>query len=169
MLNNSRSIYNRMSTYKGKYTVKNKSKYKGDLGNVTYRSSWEKAAMRWCDANPKVEYWSSEETVIPYYYEYDKKYHKYYIDLKIKYNTGKVVLVEIKPNYQTEPPTGSRRTKKFIREALEYVKNMNKWEAADTYAKDRNWDFQIWTEETLIKMGIIKNRLKPLKKIKKRL
>ena len=153
--------------YSGKYRVKNKEKYKGDHSNVVYRSLWEKACFKWCDDNPKIRYWSSEETVIPYFYEYDKKYHRYFVDLKIEYKNGKTSIVEIKPNKETAPPTGNKKTKKYIREALTYVKNMNKWEAADAYAKDRNWDFQIWTEQTLKKMGIMreKNKIKPLKKL----
>ena len=35
-------------------------------------------------------------------------------------------------------------------EALTYVKNMNKWEAANEYAKDRKWKFEIWTENARI-------------------
>ena len=52
---------------------------------------------------------------------------------------------------------------------MTYVKNMNKWEAADTFAKDRGWKFQIWTENTLQSMGIMakmSNKLKPLKPLK---
>ena len=55
---------------------------------------------------------------------------------------------------------------------MTYVKNMNKWEAADQYAKDRGWSFQIWTEDTLYEMGIMKKkkplgkkRIKPLKRL----
>ena len=40
---------------------------------------------------------------------------------------------------------------------------MNKWEAANSFAKDRNWEFQVWTEHTLQNMGIMP---KPLKKLK---
>lgn len=46
---------------------------------------------------------------------------------------------------------------------------MNKWEAANDYAKDRGWKFQIWTEDTLQSMGImpkLKGKLKPLKPLK---
>ena len=47
---------------------------------------------------------------------------------------------------------------------------MNKWEAADSYAKDRGWEFQVWTEETLYEMKILKKlkALKPLKPFKKK-
>lgn len=153
--------------YSGKYSVINKSKYKGDASGVIYRSLWEKHTFAWCDKNPKIKHWSSEETVIPYYYEIDKKYHRYFVDLKIVFKTGEVILVEIKPKRQTTPPQGKRKTKQFLNEALEYVKNMNKWEAAEGYAKDRKWHFQIWTEDTLRSMGIMKKELKRIKPLKK--
>ena len=69
--------------YSGRYTVKNPKKYKGDFTNVIYRSLWEKSVFMWCDNNPKVKGWSSEEIVIPYYYDADKRYHRYFPDIKI--------------------------------------------------------------------------------------
>lgn len=155
-----------MPTYKGKYKVKNPKKYSGDYSNVIYRSLWERNAFRWCDENSSIKTWSSEEVVIPYYYEVDKKYHRYYMDLKIVLESGKTVLVEIKPFHQTKPPTGQRRTKRYINEGLTYIKNQNKWEAAAEYAADRGWDFQIWTEKELEKMGILPKSTKPLKPLK---
>ena len=149
--------------YKGKYKPKNKSKYSGDPTNIIYRSLWERNAFRWCDDNPKVKSWSSEEVVIPYLYEVDKRYHRYFMDLKIVYTDGRTVLVEIKPDKETRPPTGAKRTKRYINEGMTYVKNMNKWEAANEYAKDRGWEFQIWTEKTLSTMGILPKSMKPLK------
>ena len=87
--------------YSGKFKVKNLNKYKGDFDNVIYRSLWEKHVFKWCDENPKVKSWSSEETIIPYYYEADKKYHRYFPDVKIVME-DKTLLVEIKPAIQTE-------------------------------------------------------------------
>ena len=153
--------------YSGKYKPKMK-KYKGDPDKVVYRSMWEKYVFMWCDKNPSVKYWSSEEVVVPYYYEVDKKYHRYFVDVKIIFE-DKTLLVEIKPEKETTPPTGGRKTKKYIGEALTYVKNMNKWEAANNYAKDRGWEFQIWTEKTLQSMGIMAKetgKLKPMKPLK---
>ena len=152
-----------MKTYKGRYRVKNTKKYKGDYESVIYRSLWERHCFRWCDENPKVQYLRSEETVVPYYYEIDKRYHKYYLDLKITFKEGKTILVEIKPEKETKPPTGNRRTRRYITEATTYVKNMNKWEAADEYAKDNGYEFQVWTEKTLNSMGILPKSTKPLK------
>ena len=149
--------------YSGKYKVKNIRKYRGNPDKVVYRSHWEKMV------HDEITEWSSEETVVPYYYEVDKRYHRYFVDLKIKFNTGEVILVEIKPAKETEPPKRPDKSKRYINEAMTYVKNMNKWEAADTFAKDRGWKFQIWTENTLQSMGIMakmSNKLKPLKPLK---
>ena len=155
-------------TYKGKYKVKNIEKYKGDYKNVIYRSMWERHCFKWCDENPKVKYWSSEEVVIPYLYEVDKKIHRYFMDLKIVYESGKTVLVEIKPAKELSPPTGNRRTKRYIIEGYTYIKNINKWEAAKEYAKDQGWGFEIWTEKELESRGIMPKSIKPLKPFRRK-
>lgn len=153
--------------YSGRYQIINRNKYKGDPDKVVYRSMWEKYVFIWCDTNPKVKKWSSEEIIIPYYYEVDKKYHRYFPDIFIQ-TEEKAILVEIKPDKETKPPTGQRRTKRYINESMTYIKNMNKWEAANEYCKDRKWEFQIWTEDTLIEMGLLSKKMpgkikKPLK------
>lgn len=156
--------------YSGRYQVMNRNKYQGNPDSVVYRSLWEKYVFIWCDTNPNVKGWSSEEIVIPYYYDVDKKYHRYFPDIKIV-TENKTLLIEIKPDKETKPPTGQKRTKKYINESLIYVKNMNKWEAAESYCKDRNWQFQIWTEDTLREMGLLQKKMpgkikKPLKPMK---
>ena len=140
--------------YSGRYQVKNPKKYKGDYTKVVYRSLWERNVFRWCDDNPKVKNWSSEEIIVPYYYDVDKKYHRYFVDLKIVLE-DKTLLVEIKPEKETAPPTGQRKTKQYVSEGLTYIKNMNKWEAANSFAKDRGWEFQVWTEKTLQQMKLL--------------
>lgn len=160
--------------YSGKYIIKKPNKYRGDPSKVTYRSHWEKLCFMWCENNPDIKDWSSEEIVVPYYYDVDKKYHRYFVDLKITFKNGKTILVEIKPEKETAPPKRPDKSKRYIGEALTYVKNMNKWEAANSFAKDRGWDFQIWTENTLKSMGIMKEQkgklkqLKPLKPYRKK-
>ena len=155
--------------YSGRYKVINVNKYHGDPTNVVYRSLWEKYCFIWCDTNPKVKSWSSEEIVIPYYYDADKKYHRYFPDLKIVLE-DKTLLVEIKPDKETKPPEGQRKTKRYITEGLTYIKNMNKWKAAEDFCKDRKWEFQIWTEDTLAEMGLLSKKVpgkfkKPLKRL----
>ncbi len=152
--------------YSGRYKVKNRKKYKGDADNVVFRSMWERHCFKWCDENPNIKSWSSEEVVIPYFYDVDKKYHRYFMDLKITFKDGKTILVEIKPEKETVPPKRPDKSKRYINEAMTYVKNMNKWEAASKFAKDNNWGFQIWTEKTLTKMGIMPKQIKPLKPLK---
>ena len=62
--------------YKGKYKPKNRSKYKGDPTKIIYRSLWERRFMVYCDENPSIIKWASEEVVIPYndhYFAYENK------------------------------------------------------------------------------------------------
>lgn len=143
-----------MKTYKGKYKIKKPEKYDGDHTQVIYRSGWERFAFKWCENQEDIKSWSSEETIIPYISAVDNKYHRYFVDLKLNMKDGSVVLVEIKPDKQTRPPKSKRRTKRFISESLEYVKNECKWKAAKEYCLDRGWHFQIWTEHTLKQMGM---------------
>ena len=148
--------------YSGRYSVENTKKYAGDPTNVVFRSLWERDVFKWLDRNPKVKKWSSEEIVIPYYYDVDKKYHRYFPDIKIVFE-NKTIIVEIKPKKETSPPNkAGKNQRQYLNEATTYVKNMNKWQAATSYCKDRKWEFQIWTEETLVSMGIMQ---KPMKKI----
>lgn len=152
--------------YSGKYKVKNPAKYKGDSTTVVYRSMWERNAFVWCENNPEIKEWSSEEVVIPYYYDVDKKYHRYFMDLKITYTDGRTVLVEIKPAKETEPPKRPDKSKRYMTEAFTFIKNKNKWEQAVSYAKDRGWSFEIWTEHTLEAKGILPKTIKALKPLK---
>ena len=41
-------------SYKGRYKPENPKKYKGDSGNIVYRSLWERKFMRYCDLNENV-------------------------------------------------------------------------------------------------------------------
>lgn len=124
-------------------------KYAGDPKNIIMRSSWETKFAIWCDKNPSIIKWSSEETIVPYVSPVDGRVHRYFIDFKIQTANKKTYLVEIKPMSQTQPPQGSRKTKKFLAEAATYMVNQAKWEAASRYALDRNWEFKILTEYDL--------------------
>ena len=142
-------------SYRGKYTIKKPEKYAGDASNVIFRSLWERNAFRWCENNPNVKLWNSEGVVIPYKCSIDKKLHRYFVDLLIEKDNKKVYLVEIKPKSQTVPPVKkSRKTKRYINEAMTFSRNQDKWTAADKFAKHNGWEFQVWTEETLRNLGI---------------
>lgn len=135
--------------HKRKYVPMFPEKYAGDPSNIIMRSSWETRFAIWCDKNPQIVKWSSEETVIPYVSPMDGRVHRYFVDFKIQTVNNKTYLVEIKPKKQTLPPEGSRKTKKFLMEASTYLVNQAKWEYAKKYAKDRNWEFIVITEQEL--------------------
>lgn len=145
--------------YSGKYEPKNKSKYKGDPTNIIFRSLWEYHVMRWCDLNPDVTKWESEEFCIPYICKTDGQPHRYFPDFLISFRNGKTVLVEVKPKHQTKPPERKRgkSEEKFLTEALTYAKNISKWEAAQQYCRKQGYIFQVWDETTLNSIGIMTN------------
>ena len=142
-------------TYKGKFRPTNPSKYQGDVGNIVYRSSWERQFFRWLDTQSFIKSWSSEETIIPYRCKTDGQIHRYFPDVKFQFTDGRVMLIEIKPKRETvEPKIPKRKTRRFITEVMTYAKNISKWEAANEYAKDHGMVFEIWTEDVLRKLGI---------------
>lgn len=125
-------------------------KYVGDPTCIIMRSSWETMFANWCDKNPSIVKWSSEETVIPYRCPTDDKVHRYFVDFKITTTSGKTYLVEVKPMKQTQPPVfPGRRTQRYLTESMTFVKNQAKWKAATEYCKDRGWEFKIITEHEL--------------------
>jgi len=129
-------------------------KYEGDPTNIVMRSSWETRFALWCDRNPAVVKWSSEETIIPYRCQTDNKLHRYFVDfrVKVKQTDGslKTYIIEIKPDAQTRPPEfPGRKTKKFMTESFTFVKNQSKWKAAEQWCLDRGYEFKILTEREL--------------------
>ena len=140
--------------HQGRYTPINKDKYKGDITNIIWRSSWELRFLRWCDTNPSVLEYSSEETIIPYRCGTDGKIHRYFCDFRIKVKASngdiRTYLVEVKPYKETLPPkTQDKKTRRYLQESFTYIKNQSKWEAARQYCADRNWHFIIITEKEL--------------------
>lgn len=143
-------------TYKGKYRPTDLSKYRGDPTSIIYRSLWERNLMRFCDANSKVIWWSSEPIAIPYRCATDGKIHRYFPDFLIHFTNGETYCIEVKPEKETIQPVKKRGKRKavFITEALTYAKNVSKWEAAQKYCKQRGWRFEIWHEKILEALGI---------------
>ena len=140
--------------HKRRYIPVNTQKYSGDPTNIIMRSSWETKFASWCDHNPSVIKWKSEETVVPYRCPLDNKIHRYFVDFQIqikdKNDVIKTYLIEIKPDMQTRPPdTSKKKTKRYLIETATYIKNQAKWEAAKNWAKDRGYGFMILTEHHL--------------------
>jgi hypothetical protein len=129
-------------------------KYAGDPTCIIMRSSWETRFASWCDKNPAVIKWSSEETIIPYRCPTDDKVHRYFVDFKIQIKTKdgllKTYLIEVKPAKQTQPPVyPGRNTQRYLTESMAFIKNQAKWKAATDWAKDRGYEFKIITEYEL--------------------
>lgn len=141
--------------YRGKFTPKNPNKYIGDVKNIVYRSNWERNIMRWIDKNPAILKWNSEEVVIPYICQTDKKWHRYFMDFYFETKDGKKFLIEVKPKKETMPPKNpGRRTKRYIQESLTFIKNQSKWKATEQFAFENNCVFQIWSEDDIKSLGI---------------
>ena len=68
------------NTYKGKFTPKNPHKYRGDVNNIVFRSSWEYKLMKFLDDYDDVLEYGSEEIIIPYISPLDGKMHRYFVD-----------------------------------------------------------------------------------------
>lgn len=147
------------SYYQGRYKLRNIEKYKGNPDNVVYRSSWEHKAFVFCDMNPKIIHWSSEETIVPYVSPVDGRVHRYFVDLTIWFvradgSMGRS-LVEIKPYAQTIPPVkkGRKSEERFREEVKTYLVNQAKWDASKVLCQKEGWSFILWTENELLPGG----------------
>ena len=122
------------SQFKGKFIPKNPNKYKGNVKQIVYRSSWERLFMTYCDKHPNILNWSSEEVKIPYFFE--NKSRTYYPDFLITMidNNDEVVdkLVEIKPHYQRN-----------------WKINKVKWKSAKEVCDKLDMEFVVLTEKEI--------------------
>lgn len=118
------------------------------IGNnpIIYRSSIERKFCKFCDTNPNVLKWSSEEIVIPYYDTVSKKNRKYYVDnfvmIKEK-DTVKKYLIELKDIKETREPVKKRGKRKttLLYEQMTYQTNLCKWKKAVEFCKNHNLEF----------------------------
>ena len=137
-------------SFKGIYKPTNPKKYVGNPNNIVYRSLLERRFMVYCDTNPGIVNWASEELPIRYFNPIDKKYHRYFLDFIIKTDKNRKMLIEIKPSRQlSRPKPPKKKTKSYMRESFEFIKNKAKWSAASKYADDNGAVFKIITEKDL--------------------
>lgn len=113
------------------------AKYRGDVTNIIYRSGWEQTAFEWCDYNPHVIAWASEELAIPYLMKGGGYKRYYYPDLLIYFGENRTLMVEIKPREENQNPS---------------YQNRCKWAAARAYCREKGWQFKIWDETTIIEL-----------------
>ena len=143
------------NTVSGKWRPRNLEKYVGNVDEIFLRSSWEFKFCNFCDNNPDVLEWSSEEVVIPYFCPIKGKMRRYFVDFWAMIRdsrTGKVgkYLIEIKPDKFTRPPaTPKKKTKRYIEELAQYANNSAKWEAVREACRGSDVQFVILTENDL--------------------
>lgn len=145
-------------TTQGLYTPINEGKYSSyggkkrvDVRNIVYRSSWERVFMKYCDTNPNILSWGSEETMIPYLSPLDNKVHRYFPDFWIKYKSDGQIMeafVEIKPFAQTIPPQNPK-SRHYREQLATYAVNQAKWKYAREFCAARGLGFIIITEKEL--------------------
>lgn len=141
-------------SYKGLFKPRHPAKYKGDITNIIYRSSWELRLMVYLDSHPNVITWGSEELIIPYRSPIDNKIHRYFPDFVVtkrgKAGNVETVVIEVKPYKETHPPAPqTKRTPKYLREVYTWGINEAKWTAARNFCENRGWEFIIMTEKEL--------------------
>lgn len=132
----------------GLFTPIHPEKYKGNVDQIVFRSSWELSFADFLDKNQKVIQWSSEELSIQYYNPIKKRMAQYYPDFLVKYidESGKeqVELIEIKPHNQVTCPKNGTPEQKNT-----WIQNMAKWDAAIKYCKTQQIKFRVLTEKSL--------------------
>ena len=137
-------------SYKGLYRPTYPRKYVGNPNMIVYRSLLERRFMHYCDQNPDILVWASEELPVRYYNPLDKKFHRYFPDFIIKTTKNKKYMIEIKPSRQiVKPKPPKKKTKSYMRESYEYIKNKAKWQAAKAYCVNNNMEFKLLTEKNL--------------------
>lgn len=122
---------------------------------IIYRSSLELRFCRFCDEEPKILRWSSEDIKVEYYNPIEAKGKNYYPDYYMKLAKGGEVveyLVEVKPLSQLIKPdqpayNASKTTIKNYNLKLKvYIVNMAKKLAAESYCKLRGMKYIFVTE-----------------------
>lgn len=144
-------------TLKGRYRPRNPEKYRGDVANIFYRSSWELDIMRWLDKRTDIIWWMSEERCVWYYNPITKKNARYFPDFIIHYRNKEGIeiteVLEVKPKRQVKGPNPNpkRKTKAWVKSVQTYLINQAKWDAATGWCEDRGYNFRLITEDHMPK------------------
>jgi hypothetical protein len=101
--------------------------------------------MQFCDTNPNILQWGSEEFKIQYYHPIKHKICNYLHDFIIKYRDSKgevhTEVIEIKPKKQSV--VGKRMS---TYDQVQLVINQAKWTAAVAVCNSYNIKFRVLTE-----------------------
>jgi hypothetical protein len=135
---------------KGLFTPKNPQKYVGDPRKIRYLSSWELKFQQFCDQNPNIIAWGSEEIRIKYFHPIKKKVCDYIPDFFVKYKdkNGNVIseIIEIKPKKEVR-----LTNKSSLYDKVNIVINTQKWTAAKSFCDNAGITFRILTEDQLFR------------------
>lgn len=110
---------------------------------VIYRSGLEYQFIQFCENSPTVAKWASEVLKIPYYSRLDGKECNYYPDYVIENSKGVRCVVELKPYNQTVKP--DMTDSNWLKE--QWIKNVDKWNAAKEFCDKNGLKFIIITEK----------------------
>lgn len=113
--------------------------------------------MRYCDENPAVIEWASEELAIPYTSPVDGRSHRYFPDfwILVRQKNGQLheSIIEVKPKKYCAPPDPKKKltktgriSRRYINEVKHWGINSAKWKAARELCKAKGWEFVILTE-----------------------
>lgn len=144
----------------GKFIPKHPEKYRGDVNNIRYKSSWEEYMFKtFLDSNPNVLEWAYEPIAIPYLKPDPSSKRGFREALYLpdfivvfKDRTGKIVkeMIEVKPKKQTNI-SKARKEKTRMMENYVYMVNMAKWEAAKHWCQQHGLTFRLLTEDGLFR------------------
>ena len=146
-----------MASYlQGKFKPKFPKKYKGDVNNICYRSSWELKYMLELDHDPQIVEWASEEIFVYYTHPISGRLSRYFPDFfvkrKDKHGIVETYLIEIKPKHQAMMMSKAKKTsKKYLTEGLTVAVNHAKWGSAERFCEKHGWKFKVLTEDQLFK------------------
>lgn len=110
---------------------------------IIYRSGLELQFINYCEQNPKITKWASEPIKIPYFSRILQREQNYYPDYIIENAEGTRCIVEVKPYQQTVKPSATDNG--WLKE--NWVKNVDKWKAAKSFAEKHGMKFIIITEK----------------------
>jgi hypothetical protein len=137
---------------KGLYTPLNPQKYLGDPSKIRFLSSWELSFMQFCDKNPNVIAWGSEEFRVPYWNPVKKTTCSYIPDFIIKYKDaqGNLIteVIEIKPLKESVV-----KPKMSAYDKVALVINHAKWTAAKALCDAAGIRFRVLTEQELFRQN----------------
>lgn len=135
---------------KGLYTPQNPEKYLGDIRKIRFLSSWELRFMSFCDTNPNVVAWGSEEFRIKYFHPIKNKVCEYIPDFIVKYKDaqGNLIteVIEVKPLKQAVI-----KNKMSTYDQVQLVINHAKWTAAKAMCDAAGVKFRVITEQEMFR------------------